>query len=60
MCRGALWFRCVAARILRRSLFDLDLFGTVEMDKVFRAATTLGTGAVVAGIASEFFLYDGE
>jgi prohibitin 1 len=28
------------------------------MDRIFRAATTLGTGAVVAGIASEFFLYD--
>lgn len=28
------------------------------MERILRVTTTLGTGAVVAGVASEFFLYD--
>lgn len=30
------------------------------MDRILRATTTLGAGAVVVGIVSDFFLYDGE
>lgn len=30
------------------------------MERVLRTATTIGGGAVVAGVISEFFLYDGK
>ena len=30
------------------------------MERILRVTTTVGTGAVVAGVVSEFFLYDGN
>lgn len=41
------------------SIYNLSHIKNI-MDKLLRTATALGTSAVVAGVAAEFFIYDGK